>query len=553
MTSTPLTPVRFLLVDDLEENLLALEALLRRDNLVVLKARSGTEALELLLKNDVALTFVDVQMPDMNGFELAELMRGTERTRRVPIIFVTAGSADWRRRFRGYEAGAVDFLTKPIEPDVLRSKADVFFELYRQRQEVAQQRDELKAATEENSRLLKESLAQAEALRQADRKKDEFLATLAHELRNPLAPISNGLHALKLSQNFGDDVRHMMDVMQRQCTHLVRLVDDLLEISRITQGKVELRKTRIDLSEILDGAAATSRAFVEAGRHQLSVTPPPEPLTLFADPTRVTQIFANLLNNAAKYTPQGGKIWVNATRDGDEAVVTVRDTGVGIPEAMLPRVFDLFTQVDNTLVRAHSGLGIGLTLVKKFIELHGGRIEARSAGLQKGSEFVVRLPLAPETSTVERVARKSSDEAPLPRRRILIVDDTRTAATMLCRLLESLGQEVRSTNDPVAAIGHALEERPEIILSDIAMPQMDGYQLAGRLRQEPTLKDTILVALTGYGQESDRRRALDAGFDAHLVKPVDLSVLKRLLTSPREMTPPADGTDRESPSDDGEH
>lgn len=533
MTSSPLNPVCFLLVDDLEENLVALEALLRRENLVLLKARSGTQALELLLKHDVALTLVDVQMPEMDGFELAELMRGAERTRRVPIIFLTAGHTDWQRRFRGYEAGAVDFLQKPIEPDILRSKADVFYELYRQRQEVAQQRDELKAATDENARLLRESRAQAEKLKVADRRKDEFLATLAHELRNPLAPIRNGMHVLRLSQGVGPDVPDMLQTMEGQVTHLVRLVDDLLEISRITQGKVELRKTRIDLKKILEGAVATSRPAIEAGRHQLTIDAPPEPLTLHADPTRVTQIFSNLLNNAARYTNEGGRIEMQARRDGNEAVVTVRDTGVGIPPEMLSRIFDLFTQVDNTLVRAHSGLGIGLTLVKNFVELHGGRIEAQSRGAGQGSEFIVRLPLAQPAAASPESNGSTIDVNALPRRRILVVDDTRTAATMLCRLLQALNQDVRSANDAATAIEYAVRDRPEIILSDIAMPRMDGYELARRLRAEPGLKDVVLVALTGYGQESDRRRARDAGFDVHLVKPVDLEALKRLLVSPR--------------------
>jgi signal transduction histidine kinase len=542
MTSSPLNPVCFLLVDDLEENLVALEALLRRENLVLLKARSGTQALELLLKHDVALTLVDVQMPEMDGFELAELMRGTERTRRVPIIFLTAGHADWQRRFRGYEAGAVDFLQKPIEPDILRSKADVFYELYRQRQEVAQQRDELKLATEENARLLKESRAQGEQLKLADRRKDEFLATLAHELRNPLAPIRNGMHVLRLAKGAGPDVPDMLRTMEDQVTHLVRLVDDLLEISRITQGKVELRKSRIDLNKILEGAVATSRPAVEAGRHQLTIDAPPDPLTLHADPTRVTQIFSNLLNNAARYTNEGGRIEMHARRDGDEAVVTVRDTGVGIPSEMLSRVFDLFTQVDNTLVRAHSGLGIGLTLVKNFVELHGGRIEARSHGPGQGSEFIVRLPLAPPAASPVASNGKTIDIDTLPRRRILVVDDTRSAATMLCRLLEALNQDVRSANDAATAIECAVRERPEIVLSDIAMPRMDGYELARRLRREPSLKDVVLVALTGYGQESDRRRAREAGFDVHLVKPVDLEALKRLIASPQADAAPSDGS-----------
>ena len=249
-----MSPVYFLLVDDLEENLLSLEALLRRDGLVLLKARSGDEALELLLQNDVALALVDVQMPGMNGFELAELMRGNERTRRVPIIFVTAGSADSQRRFRGYEAGAVDFIHKPIEADILRSKADVFFELYRQRQQIAAQRDELKA--------------HSDALEEADRRKDEFLATLAHELRNPLAPLRHGLDILRRNPN-SDDAVNIREMMDRQLVHLVRLIDDLLDVSRVSQGKIELRKERIQAADVVRAAVESSRPLIDSAGHSL--------------------------------------------------------------------------------------------------------------------------------------------------------------------------------------------------------------------------------------------------------------------------------------------
>jgi len=290
-------PVHFLLVDDLEENLLSLEGLLRRDGLAPLKARSGPEALELLLQHDVALAILDVQMPEMDGYELAELMRGTERTRRVPIIFVTAGAADRQRRFRGYETGAVDFLNKPIEPDILRSKASVFFELYQQRYQIAAQRDELKAY--------------ADALTEADRRKDEFLATLAHELRNPLAPIRNGLDILRASPSVSnaEEVRDMMD---RQLSHLVRLVDDLLDVSRVSQGKIELRKARIALSDVCKTAIEASNPQIVAERHQLKVELPDTPIWLDADLTRLSQVVSNLLNNAAKYTPEGGTIVLSA-------------------------------------------------------------------------------------------------------------------------------------------------------------------------------------------------------------------------------------------------
>ena len=378
-------PVHFLLVDDLEENLLSLEGLLRRDGLVLLKARSGPEALELLLQHDVALAILDVQMPEMDGYELAELMRGTERTRRVPIIFVTAGAADRQRRFRGYETGAVDFLNKPIEPDILRSKASVFFELYQQRYQIAAQRDELKAY--------------ADALTEADRRKDEFLATLAHELRNPLAPIRNGLDILRASPTVGnaEEVRDMMD---RQLSHLVRLVDDLLDVSRVSQGKIELRKARIALSDVFKTAIEASEPQITAERHELKVELPDTPIWLDADLTRLSQVVSNLLNNAAKYTPEGGTIVLSARLERDEVLIAVADNGIGIRSDMLPRVFDLFTQVGDNLHRSHGGLGIGLALVKQLVEMHGGVILAESAGPGKGSTFRLRLPSVEAASRV---------------------------------------------------------------------------------------------------------------------------------------------------------
>src|ERR1700761_9316125 len=340
-----MTSVSFLLVDDLEENLLSLEALLRRDGLVLLKARSGEEALELLLTHDVALALVDVQMPGLDGFELAELMRGNERTRRIPIIFVTAGNADAQRRFRGYEAGAVDFIYKPIEAEVLRSKADVFFELFRQRQQIAAQRDALQS--------------QAEALKEADVRKDEFLATLAHELRNPLAPLRHGLDVLRRRPE-GPESVEIRDIMDRQLVHLVRLIDDLLDVSRVTQGKIELRKTRIQAADVLHAALEASRPLIDSAKHSLTIEAPLEPVWLDADLTRLAQVVGNLLNNAAKYTPERGSIDLSLWTDGDAVVIAVSDNGVGIPAEMQSKVFELFAQVENHTDRARGGLGIGL-------------------------------------------------------------------------------------------------------------------------------------------------------------------------------------------------
>ncbi|GGZ43099.1 response regulator [Asticcacaulis endophyticus] len=519
-------PVHILLVDDLEENLLSLEALLRRDGLVLLKARSGPEALEILLKQEVALALLDVQMPEMDGFELAEMMRGSERTKRVPIMFLTAGTADHTRRFRGYEAGAVDFLQKPLEPDVLKSKVEVFFELYRQRQHIVVQRDALQSAFEENVRLLNESRKYAEALKDADRRKDEFLATLAHELRNPLAPIRNGLHILKMSPNpkIAEDVRDMMD---RQMTHLVRLIDDLLDVSRVSQGKIDLRRERIDLQDVIKAALETSRPAIDAGRHEFSLDMPDEAIPVNGDLTRLAQVVSNLLNNAAKYTPDGGKIRLTLTRDGHEARIHVADTGLGIERDMLPKVFELFTQVERNLNLSQGGLGIGLALAHRLVQMHGGTITAESAGENQGSTFTVHLPVTDiEGLVTEDAAPQVAGGQVLD---VLVVDDNRESAQTTSWMLELIGHQARMVHDGRDAIAAAQATPPDVILLDIGMPGMNGYEVCRELRKHAALKDTIIIAQTGWGQERDRKTAFEAGFDHHVTKPVSLDRFTQLL------------------------
>lgn len=370
------SPVKFLLVDDLPENLLSLEALLRRDDLVLLKARSGDEALELLLEHDVALALLDVQMPGLNGFELAELMRGNERTRRIPIIFVTAGAHSETRRFQGYEAGAVDFIQKPIEADILRSKTDVFFEIYRQRQTIAEQRDVLQS--------------QANSLQLADRRKDEFLAVLAHELRNPLAALKAGLKLLARRPE-GPQTEKVTGLMEDQITHLVRLVDDLLDVSRITQGKIELQRSFFDLREALKTAISMAAPNIEAKKHNVRTKFPDTPVTVFADDFRVTQCAVNLINNAAKYTLDGGNIEVGITEKGRDVSIWVTDNGLGLNPGEVDKIFEMFAQIDSHLEHARGGLGIGLALVKQLVELHGGSVSASSAGIGKGTTFTIML------------------------------------------------------------------------------------------------------------------------------------------------------------------
>ena len=509
-----MSPVCFLLVDDLEENLLSLEALLRRDGLVCLKARSGDEALELLLANDVALALVDVQMPGLNGFELAELMRGNERSRRVPIIFVTAGNADSQRRFRGYEAGAVDFIHKPIEADILRSKADVFFDLYRQRQQIAAQRDELKL--------------HSDALEEADRRKDEFLATLAHELRNPLAPIRHGLDVLRKSPDRAD-AASVRDMMDRQLAHLVRLIDDLLDVARVSQGKIELRRECIAATDVIRSAVESSQPLIESSGHTLVVDAPPAPIWLDADLTRLAQVVGNLLNNAAKYTPEGGRIEVSVRAEGDEAVIAVSDNGLGIPADKQAEIFQLFAQVENHTDRARGGLGIGLALVKQLVAMHDGTVSAESAGAGQGSTFTVRIPLADAGETAQPQAEPPTADAPARGKKVLVIDDDLAVAQTVGWMLEEIGYDYRLVHDGRQAVQAALDFVPDAILLDIGLPVMDGYAVCRALRQQEPFKHTLIIAQSGWGRDEDKEAAGEAGFNHHLVKPVGYKDLERIL------------------------
>lgn len=372
-------PINLLLVDDLEENLLALEALLKREGVACLKARSGDEALELLLIHDVALALVDVQMPGMDGFQLAEFMRGHASARHIPIIFVTAGSADLQRRFRGYEAGAVDFIQKPIESDILRSKANVFMDLYRQRREILSQRDELESY--------------ANALRAADRRKNDFIAMLGHELRNPVMALKAGLQLLG-RQSEADRKAAIRTRMEVQAHHLARLIEDLLDVARIDYGKISLKRERITLQSVIESAVDTSRPKINAGGHDLTLDLPAQTLWLEGDFTRLSQVISNLLTNAAKYTQSEGQIRLWAGIDENRVRIDVIDNGVGVPRDMQSRIFELFTQSKGPDDRSREGLGIGLALVKQLVEMHDGLVELESSGMGQGSCFTVRLPMA---------------------------------------------------------------------------------------------------------------------------------------------------------------
>jgi signal transduction histidine kinase/DNA-binding response OmpR family regulator len=693
-----------LVVDDLPEKLLSMELILQDLGQNVVTARSGREALRRLLERDFAVILLDVNMPDMDGFETASLVRQRRRSEHTPIIFITAFGDDMHAS-RGYSLGAVDYVLSPVVPEVLRTKVGVFVDLYQKTEQIKRQAEErvalareqaARAAAEEATRrshflaeagtVLLRSLDYAATLRalvrqavpflgdlaagtlvdphtsrwqtelvwvdavdgptrqtavegqglhphlvevvrraletgrteflpdllpggpgaaalngesggggpafalrtavvlplqargrtlgtlllamgpsgrghgpadralaedlagraalaldnarlyrdiqDSDRLKNEFLAMLAHELRNPLAPIRNAVQVLQLAAAGPQDQQWAKGVINRQLQQMVRLVDDLLDVSRITRGKIALQVEPVDVAGVVDRAVEISRPLIDARRHALHVSLPPEPIRAQVDPARVAQVVANLLNNAAKYTEEGGSIWLTVERVDHTLVFRVRDTGIGIPPEMLPKVFDLFTQVDRSLDRSQGGLGIGLTLVHRLVEMHGGSVAAFSPGPNRGSEFVVRLPVVVDGPKEQAPAGGPAGTRGTPSLRVLVVDDNVDAAESLALLLRMMGQVVRTVHDGVSALGAAESFQPDVVLLDIGLPRMDGYEVARQLRQRG-LTDTLLVAVTGYGQEADLARSREAGFDRHLVKPVDPDTLAELFSSLR--------------------
>jgi signal transduction histidine kinase len=469
-----------------------------------------TAGLERLARGGVELILLDLSLPESQG--LGTFVRVHTQVPGLPVVVLT-GSNDEELGNRAVQAGAQDYLIKGQVDGQLMGRS-------------------LRYAIE-RGRIEEELRRRGEQLAEMDRRKDEFLATLAHELRNPLAPVRNALHILRLSGGSGPAAGHILEMMERQVGHMVRLVDDLLEISRITRGKIELRKERVELAAVVRSAVETSRPLIEAARHQFTLALPQEAVVVEADPVRLAQVIANLLNNAAKYTEEGGQVWLSARREGGEAVVSVRDTGLGIPPEMLPRVFDMFAQVDRTLQRAQGGLGIGLALARTLVQMHAGRLEAHSGGHGQGSEFIVRLPLAPDAPPAAAGLSFRGDElaAGLCPLRVLVVDDNRDAADSLGILLSFLGVDAHVVYDGPSALQALRTYRPAVILLDIGMPGMNGHEVARRVRQAPDFRGVVLIALTGWGQEEDRRRSRAAGFDHHLVKPVDAGALQALLAS----------------------
>ena len=558
--------VNILLVDDQPARLLSYEAILGELGQNLVRANSGQEALQKLMKDDFAVVLLDVSMPEMDGFETASLIHDHPRFEKTPIIFVTGVNITELDRLKGYRLGAFDYVYVPVVPEILRSKVAAFVELHGQRRELKQLNQSLEHANrdlaaahntlqaEKNrelealNRTLQSANAQLEAtnrmladevqerrkveaaLTEADRHKNEFIAILAHELRNPLAPINNALHIVR--NQAVDDARIVWahDIIDRQAQHLAHLVDDLLDVARITRGTITLRRDAVAVATFIAQAVETSGPMISEREHKLVVDVPTEEIQVEGDLTRLTQIVGNLLNNAAKYTDFGGNISVGARALGDCVEIRVRDDGIGISPERQPDIFALFGQVDSTPERTHGGLGIGLALVRKLVELHGGSIRVVSAGSNQGSEFVVRLPrLESKAQPDMPVLDGANDEGAQRKYCILIADDNDDALTTLDVLLKLDGHSVHAARDGEQAFELACECRPDVALLDIGMPRLDGYQLARKMRDQEWGKSTLLVAVTGWGQTEDRRRSLEVGFDAHLVKPLDFDQLRKLL------------------------
>jgi signal transduction histidine kinase len=546
-----------LLVDDQPQKLLSYEAILAPLGQNLIRAHSGKEALQALLKAHIAVVLLDVVMPDMDGFETATMMRNHPRFRTTPIIFVSAISTSDIERLKGYELGAVDYVAVPVIPEILRAKVGAFVELHHKNvelqslnreleQRVAQRTSDLAntlKSLEEHAAKLEREISQrirlerelrlrAEQLAAADRRKDEFLAMLAHELRNPLATIRGATDVLLLHGTAQPLPKRAQGMIDRQVKHMTRLLDDLLDVSRFTGDKIRIVLQPVDLADVVTQAVEAVRPLIDAKRQQLTLKLPSMPVQLNADPTRLVQVVVNLLDNAAKYTEDAGEIWLTAGHeqmsDDDLIRISVRDTGIGMTPDVLPRVFDVFAQADRTLDRAQGGLGLGLTLVQKLVELHGGTVTAHSAGLGRGSEFVVRLP---SLSGVVAARDENNPTSPNQSRplRVLVVDDNINVAEALGMQLEMLGHEAHLVHTGPATIDAVQALRPDVVLLDLGLPGMNGYEVAEHLRRDGGTNGLTLIAISGYGQEEDLARSKQAGFDRHLVKPASSEALQAAL------------------------
>lgn len=556
--------VNILLVDDQPGRLMSYESVLEELNQNLVCARSGAEALQRLMGNEFALILLDVSMPGMDGFETAAMIHDHPRFERTPIIFVTGVHDTEFDRLKGYKLGAVDYVSIPVVPEILRSKVAVLIELHCKRRDLqelnqslaeankalahanlnlqaekARELQALNADLQTTNRELEQSntALQAEvaerirverALMEADRRKDEFLAILAHELRNPLAALSAAARLLGRKTQNPEVTAMAGEALQRQVSHMAHLLDDLLDVSRISHGLMQLRLDRVNTAEVIRAAVEMVRPQLEAKQQTLTVDLGLHSAFVYADSVRLSQIVANLLNNSVKYTPQGGRIDLLMHSRQREVSISVRDNGIGIAPSMLEQVFDMFSQAGRSSGDPHGGLGIGLALVKGLVALHNGSVRAISEGEGCGSEFIVTLPLAEEATIPPPSLPERAREGIRPLR-VLVADDNMDSAMSWSALLEDSGHEVITAFDGLAALEAAERFRPQIALLDIGMPKFDGYEVAKRIRTTTWGQGAFLIAITGWGQARDRALAEEAGFDEHFTKPVDPDLLEKAL------------------------
>ncbi|HWL63942.1 MAG TPA: response regulator [Steroidobacteraceae bacterium] len=554
--------VNILLVDDQQARLLSYQSILEELGQNLISVHSGAEALERLMDTEFALILLDVSMPGMDGFETAAMIHDHPRFESTPIIFVTGVHDTEFDRLKGYKLGAVDYVSIPVVPEILRGKVSVLIELHNKRRALQVSNQQLavanKALADANLNLQLEKARELEALnrdlqssnreleasnvalqaqvaernraeqalKEADRRKDEFLAILAHELRNPLAALSASARLLGAQTQKPEYAAMASGAIQRQVTHMARLLDDLLDVSRISHGLMQLQRGRAEMADLVRSAIEMVRPQLEAKQQTLDAVLPAEPAPVMADAVRLIQVLANLLNNAVKYTPSGGQIDVRLGVQSRLLSVSVRDNGIGIPPAMLDQVFGMFYQAG----KSQGGLGIGLALVKGLVELHGGSVKALSNGEGEGTEFVLTLPLAPDVPNAAQDPADAQDAGIAPMR-VLVADDNRDSAMSWSILLESMGHRVRVAYDGRSALETAEEFRPQLALLDIGMPGMDGYEVARRIRARDWGQEVFMVAVTGWGQARDRAQAQEAGFNEHYTKPMDPAQLEKVLAS----------------------
>ena len=509
-------------VDDNDTSRYVKTRILRGAGFEVLEAANGAAALEIIARLSPELVLLDVRLPDISGRDICASLKNDPGTASIVVLQTSATHVDSKNRVASLDAGADGYLVEPIEPEELVASVRALLRMRR--------------AEHERERALA-------ALREADRRKDEFLAMLAHELRNPLAPIRNAVEILRVSPDRATRER-ARELILRQSNHLTRLVDDLLEVSRITQRKVVLQRSVVALGAVVDASVEVAESMLEAHGHTLVVSVPERDVWLDVDSVRLSQVLANLLNNAAKFTPRGGRILLGAFVGDGFLELRVEDNGVGISAEVLPTVFELFAQADRSLDRSQGGLGIGLSLARGLVEMHGGTIDAYSEGPGRGSVFVVRLPLGKVLAPMapSRSPPRGDTSGSLGRR-VLVVEDNPDAAEAMRMLLVGLGHEVTLCADGIEAVEVALDLRPEVILLDIGLPGLDGYEVARRLRAAPETLHAHLIAVSGYGQQTDRSRSQAAGFDQHLVKPVEPARLAQVIAAlPRAASADPSGT-----------